>query len=129
MKTKVFFVLLSLGLFLFSACEKEGSTLQRSIIGVWEGKWGGNRETPQYFLKFKLEKNGQLQRLDEQNKVIATGTWSLDGIHLEGSYAHTADGEKHAFAGLYTDFDGTIIGTWGYFPSKANGGEIELKQQ
>lgn len=129
MKTKVFFVLLSLCVFLFSACDKEGSTLQRSITGVWEGKWGGKRETPKYFLKFKLEKNGDLQRLDEQNKVIATGTWSLEGIHFECSYVHTVDGQKHAIGGLYTDFDGAIIGTWGYFPNKADGGEIELKQQ
>lgn len=125
MKTKQILAALLVAAALFSACSKDAAD---GMAGTWEGKWGGGSETPQYFLKFTLTDNGQLQRLDEENHVIATGTWTLDGIEFECSYTHS-DGQTHRIGGLYTDFDGTIIGTWGYHPSKANGGEIELKKQ
>ncbi len=125
MKTIKIFLILCIAATLFTACSKDKEN--ESIAGIWQGKWGSGSQEPQYFLKFNIESNGTLQRLDEQGQVIANGTWTLDGIEFECTYTHT-DGQVHKIAGLYTDFDGTIIGTWGYHPSKANGGEIELKK-
>lgn len=130
MQTIKFFLLLCLAATLFTtACKKDDDPGAKSLPGIWEGKWGSGAQDPLYFLKFKLESNGQLQRLDEEGQVIASGNWVLEGIEIEFTYTHTADGQAHKIRGLYTDFDGTITGTWGYSPSKANGGNIELKKQ
>lgn len=128
MKTIQIFLTICLAATLFSACKKDNTPGGHSMQGVWEGKWGSGDEAPQYFFKFKMESNGQLQRLDEQDQVIANGTWDLNGIEFECSYTHS-NGQVHKIGGLYTDFDETIAGTWGYHPSKANGGNIELKKQ
>lgn len=129
MQTIKFLLILCLSATLFSACKKDNNPGSQSLPGIWEGKWGSGSQAPLYFLQFKLESNGQLQRLDEEGQVIATGAWELDGVQIEFTYTHTADGQVHKIGGLYTDFDGTIIGTWGYSPSKANGGNIKLKKQ
>ncbi|MBX2892582.1 MAG: hypothetical protein KF734_16765 [Saprospiraceae bacterium] len=128
MKTIQFFLTLCLATALFSACKKDNDSGNATMQGTWQGKWGSGNQAPSYFLKFKMEGNGNLQRLDEQNKVIATGIWALNGIEFECTYTHS-DGQVHRIGGLYTDFDNTIIGRWGYSPSKANGGEIELVKQ
>lgn len=120
-------MILSLAAGLFNACNKDDNT-NNAIAGIWQGKWGSGGQDPVYFLQFNLENDGQLQRLNEQGQVIATGTWTLNGIEFECTYTHTADGQIHKIGGLYTDFDQTIMGTWGYSPSKANGGNIALKK-
>ncbi|MCW5921209.1 MAG: hypothetical protein KIS77_02620 [Saprospiraceae bacterium] len=129
MKTLQFFLLICLAAALFSACKKDNDSGNAAMQGTWQGKWGSGNQAPSYFLKFKMESNGNMQRLDEQNKVIANGTWTLNGIEFECIYTHVSDGQVHRIGGLYTDFDNTIIGRWGYSPSKANGGEIELVKQ
>ncbi len=116
----------------FVACKKDDSTPNPSssgLAGVWQGKWGDINQEPQNFIKFDIKANGTLTRLDEQNQVIATGTWVLNGVEFECTYTHSSDGQVHKIGGLYTDFNGEIIGTWGYSPSKADGGTIELKKQ
>ena len=128
MKTIQIFLTLCLAATLFSACKKDNASGGQSMQGIWQGKWGSGDEEPRYFFKFKMESNGQLQRLDEQGQVIANGTWELNGIEFECTYTHT-DGQVHKIGGLYTDFDETIVGTWGYHTSKADGGNIELKKQ
>ena len=127
MKTIHFLLAFSILCIFATACSKDKD--EAGFAGVWEGKWGSGSEEPQYFIKFNFKENGEMQRIDEQGAVIATGNWELNGIEFECSYTHSADGQKHRIAGLYTDFDGVVIGTWGYHPSKANGGEIELKRQ
>lgn len=129
MKTMRIFLTICIAAVLFTACKKDNDGDGASMQGIWQGKWGSGSQDPLYFLKFKMESNGQLQRLNEQGEVIANGTWTLNGIEFECTYTHTGDGQVHKIGGLYTDFDGTIVGTWGYHPSKANGGNIELKKQ
>ena len=123
-----FFLIFCSALVLFASCKKDEPG-GASINGTWVGKWGSGNQEPLYFLKFKFDGNGTLQRLDEQGAVIANGTWMLDGIQFECTYTSTENGQVHKIAGLYTDFDNTILGTWGYSPSKANGGQIELVKQ
>ena len=126
---KSFFKLATLLVLLFSACKKEKATSQydvQKLYGIWEGKWGNGGQPPQYFLKFEIKPNGSIKRLNEQGQVIADGFWALNGNQFECTYTHTSDQQVHKIAGLYTDFDGVITGTWGFAPSKANGGTIDL---
>lgn len=118
--------------FLFTACKKEDNgTAPSSIAGTWQGKWGDGNQTPVNFIKFVIKSNGTLERLNEQNEVIANGSWTVSGVEFECTYTHTAaaGGQTHKIAGLYTDFEGVITGTWGYNPSKANGGTVDLTKQ
>lgn len=110
------------------ACKKD-KVSANGIAGTWEGKWGDVGQTPANFIKFSINSNGTLTRLDQQGQTIATGTWSLNGIEFTGTYTHTSDGQTHKMAGLYTDFNGEITGTWGYSPSQADGGTLDLKKQ
>ena len=114
----------------FIACKKDKSPApsSASITGIWEGKWGDMGATPGNFIKFDLKNDGTLTRLNQDNQIIANGNWTVDGVQFECTYTHT-DGQTHKIGGLYTDFDGNITGTWGYSPSKANGGTIELKKK
>jgi hypothetical protein len=112
----------------FASCKKE-KTNDTTFAGVWQGKWGDPNQTPQNFIKFEFKNNGAVNRLNEQNQVIATGFWVLNGVQFECTYTHTSDGQVHKIGGLYTDFDGAIVGTWGYSPSKTDGGTIELDKQ
>lgn len=112
------------------SCKKESAN-NNELAGIWQGKWGGPNQDPENFIRFELKGDGTLTRLNEQNQVIANGTWKLDGIQFECSYTHTeaAGGQTHMIGGLYTDFDHVIVGTWGYNSSKADGGTIELSKQ
>ncbi len=112
------------------ACKKDKSVFNQSLVGIWEGKWGDVGQTPVNFIKFELKGNGTLTRLNQQGQVIANGNWKmLNSVEFECTYTHSSNGEKHNIGGLYTDFNGEIIGTWGYNNSKANGGTIELLKQ
>lgn len=115
----------------FTACKKENAPIgnAKGIAGTWTGKWGDAGQAPQHFMKFEFKANGEAVRLDEQNQPIASGQWKLTGIEFECTYTQTATGEKHNIKGLYTGFDGTITGTWGWYPNKADGGTIELNKQ
>jgi hypothetical protein len=122
----------SLVLVVFSAttlasCKKD-KTENKTFAGVWQGKWGDPNQAPQNFIRFEFKSNGEVIRFDEQNQVIANGTWTLNGVQFECTYTNT-NGQIHKIGGLYTDFDGVIIGTWGYSPSKTDGGTIELNKQ
>jgi hypothetical protein len=111
------------------ACKKESTGISKNIEGAYLGKWGDVGGPVHSFFKLQLKSNGKLVRLNEAGEVTANGFYTLSGINFEGSYTHTSNGEKHSVAGLYTDFDGVIVGTWGYGSSKANGGIFELKKQ
>lgn len=113
---------------LIASCKKDKTT-NNSIAGIWQGKWGNGPQAPQNFLKFEIKGNGEINRLNEQGQVIANGTWTLNGVQFDCTYTHTSDGQVHKIGGLYTDFDGEIMGTWGFSPSKTNGGNIELTKQ
>ena len=110
------------------ACKKD-KVSANGISGTWEGKWGDVGQTPTNFIKFSINSNGTLTRLNQQGQTIATGTWSLNGVEFTGTYTHTSDGQTHKMAGFYTDFNGEITGTWGYNPSQADGGTLDLKKQ
>ena len=114
----------------FFACKKDetANAPKASLHGIYEGQWGSGSQEPSNFIKFEFTADGTMKRFDEQGKVIATGTWTLNGINFECTYTHN-DGQVHKIAGLYTDFDGVIMGTWGWAPSKANGGTVELKKR
>jgi len=128
MKKMIMMLLLTTTMF---ACKKDEATPApaNSIAGVWEGKWGDIGQTPQNFIKFEFKSNGTMTRLNEQGEIIATGNWVVNGVEFECTYTHTSDGQAHKIGGLYTDFDGEITGTWGYSPSKANGGTVDLKKK
>jgi hypothetical protein len=113
----------------FASCKKEKTSANKTIEGIWQGKWGDVGQTPVNFIKFEIKPGGEMKRLNEQGQVIANGTWILNGVHFECTYTHTSDGQVHKIGGLYTDFDGVITGTWGYSPSKSNGGTIDLDKQ
>jgi hypothetical protein len=113
----------------FMACKKNETPVSKTTFaGTWQGNWGSGSQDPSNFIKFNFKADGTMTRLDEQGLVIATGTWTLNGINFECTYTHN-DGQVHKIAGLYTDFDGVIMSTWGWAPSKANGGTVELKKQ
>ena len=114
----------------FAACKKE-KEVSKTIVGNWEGKWGNANQAPTNFLKFEFGSNGEMNRINEQGEAIASGTYSANGVQFECTYTHTAahGGQTHKIGGLYTDFEGKIVGTWGYSPSNANGGTIELNKQ
>lgn len=113
----------------FISCKKDKAEPNRSVQGTWVGKWGDVGETPAGFIRFEIKSNGTLKRLNQQGEAIADGTWSLNGIEFTCMYTHADNGEAHKIKGIYTDFDGGIMGTWGYSPSNANGGTIELSKQ
>lgn len=130
MKVVNIMMALLLTAFAFTACKKEKDQVNdHSITGVWQGKWGDVGQAPQNFIKFEFKSNGELVRFNDQGQVIANGTWSVNGVQFECTYTHTADGQVHKIGGLYTDFEGKIVGTWGYSPSKADGGTIEMQKQ
>ena len=130
MKIAITMMALLLTYFGFTACKKGKEPIKDpSIAGVWQGKWGDVGQAPQNFIKFEFRSNGELVRFNEQGQVTANGTWSVNGVQFECTYTHTANGQVHNIGGLYTDFEGKIIGTWGYAPSKADGGTIEMQKQ
>lgn len=113
----------------FVSCKKDKAESGKQIQGTWVGKWGDQQATPTSFISFQINRSGTLKRLNQQGETIAEGTWSLDGIEFTCIYTHTDNGETHKIKGIYTDFDGGIMGTWGYSPSSANGGTVELSKQ
>ena len=113
---------------LFTSCKKDKTSATTRIEGNYSGKWGDVVGDPHSFFSFQIKQDGTLIRINEQGLQIATGTWILSGNNFEATYTHT-NGEKHSIGGLYTAFDGQIMGTWGYGNSKAGGGTFFLIKQ
>src|SRR5262249_30714631 len=111
-----------------AACKKDKAVSNSALAGMWQGKWGNVNEAPTGFIKFHIKSDGKLTRRNEQDEVIAEGTWSLNGLEFTCEYTNYANGQVHKIKGIYTDFDGTIMGTWGYSPSEADGGTIEMSR-
>jgi hypothetical protein len=132
MKIAITMMALLATIYSFIACKKDNDAAKaqdKTIVGVWQGKWGDVNQAPQNFIKFEFKSNGELVRFNDQGQVIANGTWTVNGVQFECTYTHTADGQVHSIGGLYTDFESKIVGTWGYTPSKADGGTIEMQKQ
>ncbi len=121
-------VLSLLTVFLLTACSKSDDN-KSGFEGTYVGKFGDEMETPAYHYMLRFKSGGQLERLDQNKTVIATGQWTRNGINVEGYYLFLDDQSKFSFSGLYTDFDGKIIGNWGFGQSKANGGTFDIKKQ
>ena len=113
----------------FFACKKETTTGTTGFTGIYQGKWGDITGDPHSFFKLEFKPGGNLIRYNESGQVTATGNWVMNGLEVEASYIHNANNEKHSIKGIYTDFDGEIMGTWGYGNNKANGGTFMLKKQ
>lgn len=123
-------MVIAVAAFSFASCKKDKQEpTNNNIIGIWEGVWGNGGNPPQNFIKFEFKSNGEMTRIDEQGQVTANGTWTLNGVQFDCTYTHLSDGQTHKIGGLYTDFDDVITGTWGFSPSKTNGGNVELEKQ
>ena len=113
-----------------TSCKKDNvSKGNKAAEGMWVGKWGDGSEDPSYYYRLELKPGGTLNRYDDENNVIATGTWTVNGIEFIGQYTMTHNGFKASVKGLYHDIVGEITGTWGETPSYANGGTFDLKKQ
>jgi hypothetical protein len=130
MKSYIKLLAVLLATMTFLACKKDETTNtpKANLQGIYEGQWGSGSQAPSNFIKFEFKADGTMKRFDAQGTVIASGSWALNGINFECTYTHS-DGQVHKIAGLYTDFEGIIMGTWGWAPSKANGGTVELKKK
>lgn len=109
------------------SCKKEKS--EPSIVGTWVGKFAEANDPPQYHYAFNMLSNGTLQRIDQNGNITGTGTWELNGIDFKATYVYENGNYLFSLAGLYTDFNGEIIGTWGFGDSVANGGTYFLQKQ
>ncbi|HSK11793.1 MAG TPA: hypothetical protein VK907_01205 [Phnomibacter sp.] len=112
----------------FTACKKDNAATSKTFEGIYVGKWGDITGDPHTFFKLEFKPGGALTRYNESGAITATGTWTLTGIEMEASYTHSANNEKHSIKGIYTDFNGEIMGTWGYGNNKANGGKFLIKK-
>lgn len=106
-----------------SSCHKDEA--DNGISGTWEGKWGFDEETPTYYERWEMNKNGDLRAYDDDGDLYAEGHWEVDGIEFTATYTSVNDNE-YSFYGLYHDQLKEIVGTWGATPSHTNGGNFEM---
>lgn len=111
-------------LFLLASCGKDDNV--KTIAGTWEGNWGFDEDTPSYFERWVIIKNGDLSAYKGNGDLYATGTWTLDGTNFEAEYSPVGKIYSYSFTGSYDNITDEITGTWGEWPSTTDGGLFEM---
>lgn len=106
------------------SCQKDEGT--KGIAGTWEGNWGFDTDTPSYFERWVMEKNGDLSAYKSNGDLYATGTWSMDGTTFEAEYSPVGKIYSYSFEGNYDNALDQIDGSWGEWPSTTDGGLFEM---
>jgi len=107
-----------------SACQKDDDL--KGLAGTWEGAWGFDSDTPSYYEKWILEKDGDIRAYDEDGNEVGSGDFSVDGINFRAEYRPPGKNYTYTFVGLYHDVVGEITGTWGQTPSSTDGGTFDM---
>ena len=108
----------------FIACQKDEG--KAGVKGTWEGYWGFDLETPDVYERWEMKKNGDLEAYSASGKMIATGSWHVDGFNFEAEYTTVTSHNKYLFEGLYSDAADELTGNWGHAPSSTNGGTFDM---
>lgn len=120
--SKLFFAFVIASATLVS-CSKDDDA--KGIAGTWEGKWGFDEDTPTYYEKWEMKKNGEMKVYDDDG-LYAEGTFTVDGLNFTATYTPVGKNYSYIFTGLYHDELGEITGNWGEAPSTTDGGTFEM---
>ena len=137
MKTLKNLTLLSclvLGLSLLTFSCKKDKAAPISIIGTSVGNYDYTGDNIPFYVSFTLNADNTLQ-------AIIYNAASLQNVNGSGTYSLTANNTFDAsvttggvfqplsFTGTFNSTTGIIEGTWGYTPSKTNGGMWTMTKQ
>lgn len=106
------------------SCSKDEGT--KGIAGTWEGNWGFDTDTPTYFERWVIEKNGDLKAYKSNGDLYATGDWELEGASFTMEYSPVGKIYSYSFEGTYDSDSDVITGSWGEWPSTTDGGTFEM---
>lgn len=118
------FLFIALAVVALMSCSKDEGT--KGIAGTWEGNWGFGSETPEYFERWVIEKNGDLEAYKSNGNLYASGSWELDGTTFTMDYSPVGKIYSYSFEGIYDGEAGEITGSWGDWPSTTDGGVFEM---
>ena len=125
-KCLFFLAIIAIG---FSSCKKDDVTIDKGLVGTWVGQWGFDQDTPTYYERWVIKKNGDLTAYDGYGNVYAEGSCSVNGLNFTAEYTPVGKDYSYKIAGLYHDQLEEILGTWGKAPSATNRGTIEMYRQ
>ena len=127
MKLSKIFFLLAIAAIGFTSCRKDEGVM--SMAGTWEGRWGFGYETPSFFEKWELKKDGDLNSFYPNGEVYAVGSWECDGEDFEAHYTPIGENYTYTFTGSYDEDDDEITGVWGESQDPTNGGTFEMQRR
>ncbi|WP_462255018.1 M12 family metallopeptidase [Ferruginibacter sp.] len=82
------------------------------IEGRWVGTYGNNEKDAPYYFSFEFLPEGKMNVVNQNNKILATGSFSVIEDNIKIVYKYTTDVIQYACNGSLNKVTNTLSGTW-----------------
>ncbi len=87
-------------------------TAQNKISGRWVGTYGNNEKDAPYYFSFEFLPEGKMNVVNQNNKILAQGTFSIKEDAIKIVYKYSNDIFQYACNGNLNSTSNNLSGTW-----------------
>ncbi len=112
----------------FISCKKENCPAPEtaSIVGFWQGKYGGTTNYPSLGYSALFRSNGTVRIFDGTDTAAASkaeGTYTIAGSTVTSTYAYLVGGTQYSISATVDSKFTFLEGTYGSGANTTNGGK------
>ena len=82
------------------------------LEGRWTGTYGNNEKDNPYYFSFEFLPGGKMNVVNQNNKILAEGTYSVKEDNVRIVYKYVNDVQQYACGGDIKKDSNTISGYW-----------------
>lgn len=82
------------------------------LQGRWVGTYGNNEKEAPYYFSFEFLPEGKMNVVNQNNKILATGSFSVIEDNIKIVYKYSNDVMQYACNGSLNNITGTLSGSW-----------------
>jgi hypothetical protein len=82
------------------------------LEGRWVGTYGNNEKDAPYYFSFEFLPEGKMNVVNQNNKILAEGTFSIKEDNIKIVYKYTNDVFQYACNGNLNSTSNNLSGTW-----------------
>lgn len=114
--------------FIFISCKKESCPAPESptLVGLWQGKYGGTTVYPTMGYSALFRSNGTVRIFDGTDTATASkaeGAYTLSGSTVTATYTYLGSGPQYSFSATVDSKFSFLEGTYGSGTSTTGGGK------
>jgi len=99
-------------LIIFVAGQMQAQQKLNQFVGKWAGTYGNNEKDAPYYFAFQLNADSTIAFVNQNNSILAVGTYSITDKQFSSLYRYTNDVFQYELKGKINEGSNIISGTW-----------------